>query len=71
LIAIPPVLQTDPIFWIGHTGAKYLKISCREAAPSTFIGASDFFELAATVAPVLFGMTSGAALANAFFWKFL
>jgi ACR3 family arsenite transporter len=35
-----------------------------EAAPSTFIGASNFFELAVAVALILFGMESGAALAT-------
>jgi ACR3 family arsenite transporter len=64
LIAIPLVLQTYFIFWVGYAGAKYLKISYREAAPSTFIGASNFFELAVAVALILFGMNSGAALAT-------
>ncbi|MGB9939754.1 ACR3 family arsenite efflux transporter [Methanosarcina sp.] len=64
LIAFPLVLQTYLIFWIGYAGAKYLKIPYREAAPSTFIGASNFFELAVAVALILFGMNSGAALAT-------
>lgn len=64
LIAIPLVLQTYFIFWVGYAGAKYLKISYREAAPSIFIGASNFFELAVAVALILFGMNSGAALAT-------
>ncbi|WP_052721708.1 ACR3 family arsenite efflux transporter [Methanosarcina siciliae] len=64
LIAIPLVLQTYLIFGIGYAGAKHLKIPYREAAPSTFIGASNFFELAVAVALILFGMESGAALAT-------
>ncbi|MCQ1534426.1 ACR3 family arsenite efflux transporter [Methanosarcina sp. KYL-1] len=64
LIAIPLVLQTYLIFGIGYAGAKALKIPYREAAPSTFIGASNFFELAVAVALILFGMESGAALAT-------
>ncbi|WP_440956584.1 ACR3 family arsenite efflux transporter [Methanosarcina sp. Mfa9] len=64
LIAIPLVLQTYLIFFIGYEGAKFLKIPYMEAAPSTFIGASNFFELAVAVALILFGMESGAALAT-------
>jgi ACR3 family arsenite transporter len=64
LIAIPLVLQTYLIFSIGYMGAKFLKIPYMEAAPSTFIGASNFFELAVAVALILFGMESGAALAT-------
>ncbi len=64
LIAIPLVLQTYLIFYIGYFGAKKLKISFKEAAPSTFIGASNFFELAVAVALILFGMNSGATLAT-------
>lgn len=64
LIAIPLVLQTYLIFYIGYLGAKKLKIKYDEAAPSTFIGASNFFELAVAVALILFGMNSGATLAT-------
>lgn len=64
LIAIPLMLQTYLIFYIGYAGAKILKIEYFEAAPSTFIGASNFFELSIAVALILFGMDSGAALAT-------
>lgn len=64
LIAIPLILQTYLIFYIGYLGAKKLKIPFKEAAPSTFIGASNFFELAVAVALILFGMNSGATLAT-------
>lgn len=64
LIAIPLILQTYLIFYIGYFGAKKLKIPFKEAAPSTFIGASNFFELSVAVALILFGMNSGATLAT-------
>ncbi len=64
LIAIPLILQTYLIFYIGYFGAKKLKIPFKEAAPSAFIGASNFFELAVAVALILFGMNSGATLAT-------
>ena len=64
LIAVPLILQTYLIFYIGYMGAKALKIEYFEAAPSTFIGASNFFELSIAVALILFGMDSGAALAT-------
>ena len=64
LIAIPLILQTYLIFYIGYFGAKKLKIPFKEAAPSAFIGASNFFELSVAVALILFGMNSGATLAT-------
>lgn len=64
LIAIPLIIQTYFIFYIGYFGAKKLKIKYQEAAPSTFIGASNFFELAVAVALTLFGIDSGATLAT-------
>jgi len=64
LIAIPLVLQTYLIFYIGYFGAKKLRIPYNEAAPSAFIGASNFFELSVAVALILFGMNSGATLAT-------
>lgn len=64
LIAAPLILQTYLIFYIGYFSTKALKIPFNEAAPSTFIGASNFFELSVAVALVLFGMNSGATLAT-------
>lgn len=64
LIAIPLIIQTYLIFYIGYFGAKALKIRFSEAAPSAFIGASNFFELSVAVALILFGMNSGATLAT-------
>ncbi len=64
LIAVPLVLQTYLIFYVGYFGAKLFKIPFKEAAPSAFIGASNFFELAVAVALILFGINSGATLAT-------
>lgn len=64
LIAIPLIIQTYLIFFIGYLGAKKLRINYAEAAPSAFIGASNFFELSVAVALILFGMKSGATLAT-------
>ncbi len=64
LIAIPLIIQTYLIFYIGYFGAIKLKIPYSEAAPSAFIGASNFFELSVAIALILFGMNSGATLAT-------
>ena len=41
-----------------------MRIPYTEAAPSAFIGASNFFELSVAIALILFGMNSGATLAT-------
>jgi ACR3 family arsenite transporter len=64
LIALPLIIQTYLIFYVGYFGARVLKIPFGEAAPSAFIGASNFFELSVAVALILFGMNSGATLAT-------
>ncbi|MCX6695541.1 MAG: ACR3 family arsenite efflux transporter [Candidatus Altiarchaeota archaeon] len=64
LIAIPLIIQTYLIFYIGYFGAIKLRIPYTEAAPSAFIGASNFFELSVAIALILFGMNSGATLAT-------
>lgn len=63
LIAIPLLLQSYLIFAVGYFGTKKLRIPFAEAAPSAFIGASNFFELAVAVAIILFGVHSGVTLA--------
>ena len=63
LIAVPLLLQTYLIFAVGYFGTKKLRIPFSEAAPSAFIGASNFFELAVAVAIILFGVHSGVTLA--------
>jgi arsenite transporter len=63
-IAIPLFLQTILIFWLGYGIAKLMKLSYRDAAPSAMIGASNHFEVAIATAVMLFGLSSGAALAT-------
>ncbi|MHB8106878.1 MAG: ACR3 family arsenite efflux transporter [Candidatus Cryosericum sp.] len=64
LIAVPLILQTYLIFWIGYGMCKVVKVPYRIAAPAAMIGASNFFELAVAVAISLWGINSGAALAT-------
>jgi len=63
-IAIPLFIQTNLIFWIAYGLAKVLKLEYRDAAPSAMIGASNHFEVAIATATMLFGLSSGAALAT-------
>lgn len=64
MIAVPLVLQTYAIFFIGWWGARWLKLPANVAGPACLIGTSNFFELAVAVAISLFGLHSGAALAT-------
>jgi len=63
-IAIPLFLQTMLIFWITYGAARLFGLSYRDAAPSAMIGASNHFEVAIATAVILFGLSSGAALAT-------
>jgi ACR3 family arsenite transporter len=63
-IAIPLTLQTLLIFGITYVAARLLKFSYEDAAPSAMIGASNHFEVAIATAVMLFGLSSGAALAT-------
>ena len=63
-IAIPLIIQTFFIFFIGFLASYLLKLPFDIAAPAGLIGASNFFELALAVAIALFGTTSPAALAT-------
>lgn len=63
-IAIPLFLQTMLIFWITYALAKALRLTYEDAAPSAMIGASNHFEVAIATATLLFGLSSGAALAT-------
>ena len=63
-IAIPLFIQTNLIFWLGYGLARLLKLSYEDAAPSAMIGASNHFEVAIATATLLFGLSSGAALAT-------
>lgn len=63
-IAIPLFIQTNLIFWITYGLAMSMKFSYEDAAPSAMIGASNHFEVAIATATMLFGLSSGAALAT-------
>jgi ACR3 family arsenite transporter len=64
-IAIPLIVQTLFIFSLGYfVFSRWLKLSYRDAAPASLIGASNHFEVAIATAVLLFGLSSGAALAT-------
>ena len=63
-IAIPLFIQTNLIFWLGYGLAKLLRLNYRDAAPAAMIGASNHFEVAIATSTMLFGLSSGAALAT-------
>ena len=63
-IAIPLFIQTCLIFALGYVAAKRLRLTYADAAPSAMIGASNHFEVAIATATMLFGLSSGAALAT-------
>nr|VFK61950.1 MAG: arsenite transporter, ACR3 family [Candidatus Kentron sp. UNK]VFK70068.1 MAG: arsenite transporter, ACR3 family [Candidatus Kentron sp. UNK] len=64
-IAIPLFIQTIFIFIIGYfVFARWLRLSYHDAAPAAMIGASNHFEVAIATAIILFGLSSGAALAT-------
>lgn len=63
-IAIPLFLQTVLIFWLGYGLARLWRFSYADAAPTAMIGASNHFEVAIATATILFGLSSGAALAT-------
>jgi ACR3 family arsenite transporter len=63
-IAIPLFIQTNLIFWLAYGLAKLMGLNYADAAPSAMIGASNHFEVAIATAVLLFGLSSGAALAT-------
>ena len=63
-IAVPLFIQTVLIFWLGYGAARLLKLRYQDAAPAAMIGASNHFEVAIATATMLFGLSSGAALAT-------
>jgi arsenite transporter len=63
-IAIPLFIQTNLIFWLGYGLARLLRLNYRDAAPAAMIGASNHFEVAIATSVMLFGLSSGAALAT-------
>ncbi|MHB1314225.1 MAG: ACR3 family arsenite efflux transporter [Christensenellales bacterium] len=64
MIAVPLILQTFLIFFIGYLWSRWWKLPYDIAAPAGMIGASNFFELSVAVAISLFGAKSPAALAT-------
>ncbi|MFH1327559.1 MAG: ACR3 family arsenite efflux transporter [Candidatus Bathyarchaeota archaeon] len=63
-IAVPLFIQTCLIFGLTYWLARKLRLSYEDAAPSAMIGASNHFEVAIATATMLFGLSSGAALAT-------
>ncbi len=63
-IAIPLFLQTVLIFLLGYGLSKTMGLSYENAAPTAMIGASNHFEVAIATSAMLYGLSSGAALAT-------
>jgi ACR3 family arsenite transporter len=63
-IAVPLFIQTVMIFGLGYWLAKLLNLTYEDAAPAAIIGASNHFEVAIATSVMLFGLSSGAALAT-------
>jgi len=63
-IAIPLFIQTNLIFWLGYGLSRLLRLTYEDASPSAMIGASNHFEVAIATSTMLFGLSSGAALAT-------
>ena len=49
---------------LGYALAKFLGLSYENAAPTAMIGASNHFEVAIATSAMLYGLSSGAALAT-------
>jgi len=63
-IAIPLFIQTLFVFALGYGLSKLFRLSYENAAPTAMIGASNHFEVAIATAAMLYGLSSGAALAT-------
>ena len=64
-IAIPLIIQTVFIFSLGYfVLSRWFKLAYKDAAPVSLIGASNHFEVAIATAVIIFGLSSGAALAT-------
>ena len=63
-IAIPLFIQTVVIFTLGYIVSKFMGLTYENAAPTALIGASNHFEVAIATATMLYGLSSGAALAT-------
>ena len=63
-IAVPLFIQTVFVFGLGYGAARMMGLAYRDAAPAAMIGASNHFEVAIATSVMLFGLSSGAALAT-------
>ena len=63
-IAIPLFIQTVLVFALGYVLSKIFRLTYENAAPTSMIGASNHFEVAIATAAMLYGLSSGAALAT-------
>jgi ACR3 family arsenite transporter len=63
-IAVPLFVQTVLIFALGYGLSKIMGLTYESAAPTAMIGASNHFEVAIATAAMLYGLSSGAALAT-------
>jgi ACR3 family arsenite transporter len=63
-IAVPLFIQTVLIFGLGWYLSLKMGLTYEDAAPTALIGASNHFEVAIATAVMLFGLSSGAALAT-------
>lgn len=63
-IAVPLFIQTILIFALGYGASRVFGLSYENAAPVAMIGASNHFEVAIATSTMLFGLSSGAALAT-------
>lgn len=64
LIAVPLTLQTFISFGLAYGACFLVGLDYELAAPAGFIGSSNFFELAVSVAVTVYGSQSGAAAAT-------
>ena len=63
-IAVPLFVQTVFVFALGYGLSKLFGLTYESAAPTSMIGASNHFEVAIATAAMLYGLSSGAALAT-------
>jgi len=64
MIAVPIFINIILVFGVAYGIAKLMHLPYEDAAPTALIAGSNHFEVAIAVAIVLFGVTSGAALAT-------
>ena len=62
LVAVPLILQTVSIFVLTYGMAYYICLPYNVGGPASFIGSSNFFELAVALALTVYGPKSGAVL---------